>query len=151
MPTNTTYGELAPHHWSFWLPWAIVALSITIISHMPQPPRVDLGFEWSDKVLHAVAYWIFGSTFLWMVLEWKVSGKERKAVWLTVAAVAVFGLVDEIHQAFVPGREADLWDWVADVFGGTLATFGIPWLLQWKQWWRRKAKGWRFFGSSIEI
>jgi len=29
----------------------------------------------------------------------------------------VFAASDEIHQAFVPGRETDVMDWLADVAG----------------------------------
>jgi VanZ family protein len=33
-------------------------------------------------------------------------------------------VVDEIHQSFVPGRDANVWDWVADTLGA-LAGAGI--------------------------
>jgi VanZ family protein len=35
--------------------------------------------------------------------------------------VALYGAFDEIHQLFVPGREASMGDLVADVVGGLVA------------------------------
>ena len=32
-------------------------------------------------------------------------------------AIALYGLMDEVHQAFTPGRIADPLDWLADVVG----------------------------------
>ena len=140
---------LPPSHWTFWLPWLMVALAITIASHIPQPPRIDLGFEWSDKVLHILAYWIFGGTFLWMVLEWKAPEVGKRSFWITVIAVALFGCLDEIHQSFVPGREADVWDWTADVIGGIIAATQARWIFKGKQQWRKRIGQWRFFRFSI--
>jgi VanZ family protein len=36
---------------------------------------------------------------------------------LTACIAAVYGIVDEIHQYFVPGRDCSPWDWVADALG----------------------------------
>ncbi|RKY01797.1 antibiotic resistance protein VanZ, partial [Candidatus Poribacteria bacterium] len=38
---------------------------------------------------------------------------------------AVFGATDELHQYFVPGREASPFDWMADVGGGIIAAAGV--------------------------
>jgi len=134
---------LPPSHWTFWVPWLMVALAITIASHIPQPPRIDLGFEWSDKLL------LFGGAFLWMVLGWKVPGVGKQSFWVTLIVVALFGCLDEIHQSFVPGREADVWDWVADVIGGTIAAIQAPWIFAGKQQWRRRTGQWKFFKFNI--
>jgi VanZ family protein len=38
-----------------------------------------------------------------------------------VAAATVYGLLDEIHQRFVPGRSASPYDWGIDVLASALA------------------------------
>ena len=37
----------------------------------------------------------------------------------------VFGISDEIHQWFVPNRQADIWDLLADTLGATLLYFDM--------------------------
>ena len=37
----------------------------------------------------------------------------------TVIIASIYGMFDEIHQMFVPGRSAEFLDWLAD-FGGSL-------------------------------
>jgi VanZ family protein len=51
-----------------------------------------------------------------------------RAVWpsrrwavLAVGLASLYGVSDEVHQAFVPGRNADVFDWVADTTGALLA------------------------------
>jgi len=76
-------------------------------------------FPGQDKVFHAGVYAVLG--FL-------VAGSmrpvqyvySRQQVWLAAAIVAGYGLLDEFHQSFVPGRSADLYDVMADSAGGLL-------------------------------
>jgi len=35
----------------------------------------------------------------------------------SLLSAAFYGMTDEIHQYFVPGRSADPWDWLADTVG----------------------------------
>jgi len=42
---------------------------------------------------------------------------------------AVYGLLDEYHQSFVPGRSVDFYDFLADC-GGALLYCALFWLLQ---------------------
>ncbi len=37
--------------------------------------------------------------------------------YLAVLLASLYGVSDEVHQAYVPGRSADLFDWVADTVG----------------------------------
>ena len=50
----------------------------------------------------------------------------RTAVY-ALAIAAAYGMSDELHQWFVPGRSADVRDWFADV-GGALIGIGGCWL-----------------------
>ena len=44
-----------------------------------------------------------------------------RRVFLTIAAASLFGASDECHQSFTPGRQADVFDWLADTLGACLA------------------------------
>lgn len=64
----------------------------------------------SDKFVHAAAYFVLGAL---LALG---TGRPRLAFWLAVA----YGVSDEVHQAFVPGRYPDALDLVADAVGAGL-------------------------------
>ena len=38
----------------------------------------------------------------------------------SAAQVTLYGVVDEIHQSFTPGRSSSVFDWLADTAGGFL-------------------------------
>lgn len=88
-------------------------LALFVSTHIPSgaipQPKV-----W-DKLLHFAAYG--GLTFL---LAWPVAIRSGPSlgtyVYLLVIA-GCYGAVDELGQILVPGRAADIWDWVADMAG----------------------------------
>jgi VanZ family protein len=45
--------------------------------------------------------------------------------WLAVILVTVYGVLDEVHQHFVPGRTPDVYDVMSDAAGAMLGV----WLL----------------------
>jgi len=53
--------------------------------------------------------------------------KRRPAFVLLVTAFAcsAYGAVDELHQYFVPGRNCNVWDWLADTLGAFLGAAAI--------------------------
>ena len=67
----------------------------------------------SDKVIHVGLYGVFGGTLAWGRIRTRVGWHHA----LLVAAGALYGVSDEWHQAFVPGRTASFLDWIADVTG----------------------------------
>lgn len=68
----------------------------------------------ADKAVHATFYGILA--LLWV---WGLPLRQRiGAAWLLATA---WGALDELHQAYVPGRTADLWDLLADAVGAALA------------------------------
>ncbi|MDB4516167.1 VanZ family protein, partial [Crocinitomicaceae bacterium] len=76
-------------------------------------------FPLQDKLIHAVVFAILG--FLAMgALEAAAHGYHGWQVWLIAALVTLYAMLDEFHQRFVPGRESDVFDVMADVIGGLL-------------------------------
>jgi VanZ family protein len=50
-------------------------------------------------------------------------------VLVAVAACSVYGVTDEVHQAFVPGRTPDVLDWAMDTVGAIAGAGGVAlWL-----------------------
>ncbi|MDD5266195.1 MAG: VanZ family protein [Methylococcales bacterium] len=81
----------------------------------------DFGFELQDKLYHAGAYFIMG------ILAWRSFGHWVSSpiilAFLTIAFCSLYGISDEWHQSFVPGRQSDSTDWMADTSGAILAAF----------------------------
>lgn len=106
------------------------ALLFTLSSD-PSPPVPDLRFPHADKLLHAGA---FGLLAFIVSMGLHASDRmytPRVRFWAPVLFVAVYGAFDEIHQYFVPMRECDVLDWVADVAGALAVQFAL-----FAGWWR---------------
>jgi VanZ family protein len=74
-----------------------------------------------DKSVHFVEY---GTLSVLLTHALRTTAPQRHPVFVWAAAVLitlVWGAIDEIHQAFVPGRYSDVGDLVADGCG---AAFG---------------------------
>ncbi|WP_438433490.1 VanZ family protein [Gorillibacterium sp. sgz500922] len=72
------------------------------------------GFDWG----HFVAYFILGLAFLWALTTGAYTVKEKL---LAVLLCVLYGLTDEFHQQFVPGRSPDWHDLRNDGIGALLA------------------------------
>lgn len=85
-------------------------------SVLPTPKGI-LGF---DKLQHLLAYGVFAGTIgLWFPLkQWKRS-PFICMVWV-ISIAAAYGISDELHQSFVPGRDCNVWDWLADTLGAII-------------------------------
>jgi VanZ family protein len=111
---------------SLWL-WAPVVLymaAIFAVSSMSRPP---LPADVSDKSAHTLAY----AGLAVLVVRALGGGLPARVGWrlagLSVAITVGYGISDEIHQMFVPGRMADLHDVYADAAGAVLGV-GFCWL-----------------------
>jgi VanZ family protein len=88
--------------------WAAAILIATSIPNLSVPAPSG-----SDKVVHFLMYALFG-----FLTHRAVAVRPGLRSLLVVAAsLAVFGLLDEWHQAFIPGRAADAADFVMDAAG----------------------------------
>ncbi len=75
-----------------------------------------------DKIIHFGIFFILGL----LVYRALFTGKSPphfnyKKVWIMLGIVIGYGIFDELHQAFTPGRSVDIMDLLADTGGGLLA------------------------------
>ena len=100
----------------YWLPIYLYAGLIFIFSSLSKPPRHP-PFLFGDKLFHTVEYIFFGYL---AARAFKNSGintfKINFHIWAVLSGL-IYGLSDEFHQLFVPGRQADIWDVGFDVLG----------------------------------
>ena len=74
----------------------------------------------SDKVIHAFAYMLLGLLFY---MSLRASGARNYLVAAASLLACIYGISDEIHQFFVPGRYASLGDVFADAVGALTGSF----------------------------
>ncbi|MCX5721920.1 MAG: VanZ family protein [Nitrospirae bacterium] len=112
----------------YWLPvgfYAGVIFFLSSLSHLEDELPSFLLQEVSDKILHAVEYGIL-SFLCYRAFRWAAGpAAARHAVLLAIVTASVYGLTDEVHQAFVPLRNASWQDWLADTVGAALAAVGV--------------------------
>ena len=70
-----------------------------------------------NSVAHFCEYTVFGA--LW-TNALSCHMPLRRACLLAIACASLYGVTDEFHQLFVPGRMCDPVDWVVDTAGGAL-------------------------------
>src|SRR5215831_1574448 len=116
----------------YWAPVLGYAAAIYYFSSLPKPEEQLPEFvrDLSDKLLHVLEYGILGA--LWYrAFRWAAGPRiAGSAVLLAVVAGSIYGMTDEVHQAFVPMRTASLLDWIADSLGTVIGVRGLSWIEQ---------------------
>jgi len=100
----------------YWLPVFIYCLLIYIQSSRPffsVFPKIDH----IDKVFHFLAYSVLGALFYRALGQVYTDNRIGGRVLLAFTFSSLYGMSDEIHQHFVPGRTADIIDVIADMLG----------------------------------
>ncbi|MEJ5262977.1 MAG: VanZ family protein [Ignavibacterium sp.] len=99
-----------------YLPLIIHWVTIFILTSLPSEslPSVEI----SDKLNHFLAFFVLGF-FLNLTLKYqtKFPALKKNILLITVIIASGYGLLDELHQLLVPGRSAEVLDWIADFIG----------------------------------
>ena len=101
---------------NLWAPVVLYIAAIFYVSSLSEPPLPS----GTDKPLHGLAY--LGLAIV--VVRAVVGGLPgRIDMWSAALAILItvgYAATDEVHQMFVPGRSAEVYDLLADV-GGAIA------------------------------
>lgn len=95
---------------------------VWVLSSLSPSELPDITGRIWDKAGHLSAFFVVGLVLCNAVrTSWPDCAGARA---LAVAAIgaAAWGLLDEMHQAFVPGRSPDLLDFIADAIGSALGS-----------------------------
>jgi VanZ family protein len=108
----------------YWLPviaYAFLIFLFSSFSHVALPE--NLQFRFWDKFAHASEYTVFGFLLFRTLksVEWK-----HPIIWAWGLGT-IYGISDEIHQMFVPGRLCQVWDGIADSVGILLGVLIFRW------------------------
>lgn len=104
-----------------FVPMACVMGTIYILSaqpgdsiSLPQLPGVD-------KLAHMAIYGVLALTILFSFNRPTTKSDLKRVVLMTVSSCLVYGITDEFHQSFVPGRTPSVLDLLADCIGAFIA------------------------------
>jgi len=103
------------------LPVVLWATAIFVSSSIPSdrlPPLAVFGF---DKLVHFAIFLIF----CWLShralrLQESSAFLRSYSLSLSIALTVAYGILDEIHQSYVPGRDSNVYDVGADAIGALL-------------------------------
>ena len=114
--------------WLVYIPLIIYWVILFIATSLPVERLPSIGF--TDKINHLIAYFILAVLLnLTLIYQRKSQLLFEKAPIATIVICLFYGALDEVHQLFVPGRSAEILDWVADALGTTAAVLLIYFLL----------------------
>ena len=102
-----------------------------LIFYLSSQPSIETPslFPGQDKLFHLMAFGILGLLTMG-ALQASHGGYPTRQVWLVALAVMLYGILDEFHQYFVPGRSADVYDVLADAIGGLLGVWAMYYLVR---------------------
>lgn len=117
--------------------WPLLIASLVIAASSRSRVAAPQGIANIDKIGHFLVYGLLATLICRMGSGWRGAA-------IGLVAASLFGITDEWHQSYVPGRSSDPMDWVADTLGAALAVSlyaGWPLyrrVLEWPLWPRRK-------------
>jgi VanZ family protein len=119
-PRSRASSGLRTHLLVYWLPLALYVGLVFLLSSLSRPPFRLPPVRHLDKLAHFLEY--SGLAFLLARALWAARPRTRFShlVLATLGLVALLAGLDELYQSTVPRRDADAWDFLADVLGGCL-------------------------------
>ena len=110
-----------------WWRWTIVAAyMLAVFAASSRSTLPALPGQPSDKLLHFAAYAVLSVLVIWATTRGRWRLVTGRVVLAAALACTLYGITDEFHQRFVPNRNADPADVLADALGG-LAAGGAVW------------------------
>ncbi len=101
----------------FLIPIVLYSCLIYFLSDQARLPMPDLGiFSW-DKLIHFAAYFVYGILMQLAVIALVGKKTLKNQIFIVILLCSLYAFSDEFHQSFVPGRDADIYDVIADILG----------------------------------
>jgi len=95
---------------------------IYIQSSYPSPKGIP-GIPYFDKALHFAAYALLSALFFRALKTGPIKNNVKLVMILSIVLSSLYGISDEIHQHYVPYRNADVMDVLADILGSFIGAY----------------------------
>jgi VanZ family protein len=82
------------------------------------------GVMW-DKLAHLLVYAALGAFYMLPLSGGRIAGVTGTTAGAAIVLSFLYGLSDEVHQMFTPGRSPDILDVVADTAGASLGVAAV--------------------------
>ena len=103
----------------YWLPVFIYACLIFYLSSLPEVPLVT-EITKETLILHMIEYAILSILLFRAFTNSKNTVLRNNAIFLAIIIAILYGITDEIHQYFVPGRFLNHLDIIANGIGSSI-------------------------------
>jgi VanZ family protein len=97
--------------------------AIMSVSSLPKNEIPQFSIPHIDKAAHAAEYLILGILAIRAMLGSSFSANITAITVCVIIFASAYAVLDEWHQQFVPGRETDLVDFIADFAGINIGVF----------------------------
>jgi hypothetical protein len=126
LPTGQPSGDFLSRGLYRALPALFLMSAIFYVSSFTFLTDPSFGFGHSDLLFHFSEYFALGLLTARMVAPDMDRMHSLRSLLLASSIVLGYGLLDEIHQGFVPGRDPDGLDWLVDASGGLVGILAYP-------------------------
>lgn len=90
------------------------------VSSIPGSDLPTIPIQNIDKIAHLAEYAVLGFLLIRAVSVSFSNISIAKTVFSAIIIASLFAVLDEWHQAYVPGRECDIFDLAADFIGACI-------------------------------
>ena len=114
------------HYFYYWFPVLLYCIVIFIQSEYAHSFEVRK-LPHIDKLFHFLGYALLGVLFIRGFNNSRFRNDYKCILIASILLTGLFGISDEFHQQYTPYRNADIWDALVDMAGGTLGVclYGI--------------------------
>ena len=101
----------------FWTPVALWMALIYYSSSIcgEDIPKIDIPNI--DKLFHFIEYFILGAILVRAFANSSDKAGFKLILLLSIMIASTYGILDEFHQRFVPGRTLEIFDVLSDIIG----------------------------------
>jgi VanZ family protein len=97
--------------WAAVAVWIAIQLTLTSLPGAAIPVSINHPLDW---VGHCCLYGGLGALVARVA---SLHGWPRRHLFIAAALISVGAALDELHQLFIPGRDAEFFDWLSDTAG----------------------------------
>ncbi|MBM4175039.1 MAG: hypothetical protein FJ213_02545 [Ignavibacteria bacterium] len=126
---NSVLNFIHGHKKLIYFTLGVYWIVLVILTSLPTTSLPKVGM--SDKAQHFLAYF-----FLAVLLDFslriqkKFGLKQNGHSYFSLLIVTLYGIFDEVHQYFIPGRFCEFSDFIADLIGGICGVLFVYFLLR---------------------
>lgn len=102
----------------YWLPVFIDAALIFYFSSLPVPPLI-IEIIPETLIWHMIEYAILSFLLFRALNNTNSTVLRNNSTLLAITIATLYGVIDEAHQLFVPGRTFSYYDMIADFIGSS--------------------------------